>query len=131
MVAHASELHGQELHHAEGHGGGPKRSVWLRGSWVRAFWVSAVMGLAAAGGNRFAWFPDGRSFAYVGSGGSAGTRLWIRSLDALDATPIAGTDGAVCPFTSPDGTQVGFVTRAPFTLRTAPARPPYALLLAA
>ena len=79
-------------------------------------------GLAAAGGNRFAWFPDGRSFAYVGSGGSAGTRLWIRSLDALDATPVAGTDGAVCPFTSPDGTQVGFVTRAPFTLRTAPAQ---------
>ena len=40
---------------------------------------------------------------------SAGqSRLWVRSLDSLNATPLAGTDGAAYPFWSPDGTRIGF-----------------------
>ena len=32
----------------------------------------------------------------------------MRSLDSLNATAVAGTDGAKQPFWSPDGTSIGF-----------------------
>jgi hypothetical protein len=38
-----------------------------------------------------------------------GNRLWLRRLDQLDATPIAGTEGGSSPFFSPDGERVGFI----------------------
>lgn len=34
--------------------------------------------------------------------------LWIRSFDDVDARVIEGTDGALCPFWSPDSRSVGF-----------------------
>ncbi len=61
-----------------------------------------------AGGARIALSPDGRAMAYIGPAES-GTRLWLRRIDQLDATPIAGTEGASNPFFSPDGRRVGFV----------------------
>jgi eukaryotic-like serine/threonine-protein kinase len=60
--------------------------------------------------------PDGQSVAFVG-GGSAGlaigsltpaTALWVRRLGALEATKLAGTDGATLPFWSPDSQQIAF-----------------------
>jgi len=60
------------------------------------------------GGARIALSPDGRALVYSGPG-DGGTRLWLRRLDQLDATPIAGTEGAASPFFSPDGQRVGFV----------------------
>jgi serine/threonine-protein kinase len=36
------------------------------------------------------------------------SRLFIRSLHSLEATPLAGTEGAVNPFFSPDGLEVAF-----------------------
>lgn len=45
--------------------------------------------------------PDGRMLAISASEGGR-SRLWIRPLDALDATPLAGTDDATYPFWSPD-----------------------------
>jgi serine/threonine-protein kinase len=60
-----------------------------------------------AGGARIALSRDGRALAYMGPA-EAGTRLWLRRLDQLDATPIPGTDGASMPFFSPDGKRVGF-----------------------
>ncbi|MGH7628342.1 MAG: TolB family protein, partial [Gemmatimonadales bacterium] len=52
--------------------------------------------------------PDGRKLVYVGPGeGSA--RLWLRELEKLRPTPIPGTEGAVSPFFSPDGRQLGFI----------------------
>src|SRR5262249_3312102 len=39
-------------------------------------------------------------------------QLWIRPLDSLTARPLDGTDGAMFPFWSPDGRQIGF-HRAP------------------
>jgi eukaryotic-like serine/threonine-protein kinase len=77
-------------------------------------------GLAPVGGTRLVWSPDGRAFIYVGTGSGGGTQLWLRSLDALSATPIAGTDGATSPFFSPDGQRVGFVTTTPFSVRVVP-----------
>jgi len=51
--------------------------------------------------------PDGRILAFVtGSGGPS--QLWVRSMDALDARPLAGTEGATYPFWSPDGAYLGF-----------------------
>ena len=73
-------------------------------------------GLTAPGGTRLAWAADGRSFVYVGPG-NGGTQLWRRSLDALDAAPIPGTEGATSPFFSPDGTHLGYITLNPFEVR--------------
>jgi serine/threonine-protein kinase len=53
--------------------------------------------------------PDGRTLVYVGS--SDGTvRLYARQLDTFDVRPLAGTEGALHPFFSPDGRSVGFLT---------------------
>jgi eukaryotic-like serine/threonine-protein kinase len=35
--------------------------------------------------------------------------LWLRPLDALDAQQLAGTEGGVSPFWSPDGRSIGFI----------------------
>jgi len=63
-----------------------------------------------------AWFPsispDGRTVAYVAplvAGGADG--LWIRSLDSAGARPLAGTEGAVLPFWSPDSQFIAFSAR--------------------
>ncbi|MGH7511298.1 MAG: protein kinase domain-containing protein, partial [Gemmatimonadales bacterium] len=61
-----------------------------------------------SGGGRIALSPDGRALAYLGPA-EGGSQLWLRRLDQLDATPIAGTQGASNPFFSPDGQRVGFV----------------------
>ncbi|MBL0169823.1 MAG: protein kinase [Gemmatimonadaceae bacterium] len=52
--------------------------------------------------------PDGRTLVYLGSEG-AGRRLWVRPLDRLDATPLAGTENADAPSVSPDGTRIAFL----------------------
>jgi Tol biopolymer transport system component len=53
--------------------------------------------------------PDGRTIVYVGS--SNGTvRLYARQLDTFEVRPLAGTEGALHPFFSPDGRSVGFLT---------------------
>ncbi len=51
--------------------------------------------------------PDGRNLAFV-AGSSSPDEVWIRAMDALDARPLAGTDGATYPFWSPDGAYLGF-----------------------
>ena len=53
--------------------------------------------------------PDGRTLVYIGiSGGTS--RLFARQLDSFDVRPLAGTEGALHPFFSPDGRSVGFLT---------------------
>ncbi len=46
--------------------------------------------------------PDGKTLVYVGS------RLFVRSLDREEIKSIAGSEGGVSPFFSPDGLWVGF-----------------------
>lgn len=53
---------------------------------------------------RLAISPDGRKLVYV-----ANNRLYLRTLDALDAVELPGTQGAMSPFFSPDGEWVGFL----------------------
>jgi serine/threonine protein kinase len=55
----------------------------------------------------FAISPDGRRLVFVAyDQGQA--RLWLRPLDATTAQPLAGTDGAMYPFWSPDSRALGF-----------------------
>ncbi|HEY9382412.1 MAG TPA: protein kinase [Gemmatimonadales bacterium] len=72
--------------------------------------------LLAPGGTRLAWSPDGEAFVYTGPG-KGKSQLWLRKLDELQATPIAGSDGATSPVFSPDGKDIGFVTLSPFTVK--------------
>jgi len=52
--------------------------------------------------------PDGSQVAYVATRGNV-QQLFLRPMDGLEARPIAGTEGAVNPFFSPDGQWLGFV----------------------
>ena len=82
--------------------------------------LGAGKALASVGGVRLAWSPDGRAFVYVGVGPRGTPLLYLRSLNSLEATPIAGTDGADSPFFSPDGQQVGFLENSPYSMRVVP-----------
>ena len=54
-----------------------------------------------------AFAPDESHIAYVATRGG-GSQLFVRSLSALDPVPLAGTEGALTPFFSPDGQWIGF-----------------------
>jgi Tol biopolymer transport system component/predicted Ser/Thr protein kinase len=51
--------------------------------------------------------PDGTHLAYVARQGGV-QQLYIRAMDTLEARPIAGTEGAINPFFSPNGQWLGF-----------------------
>jgi len=67
--------------------------------------------------------PDGKLMAFVGREGDAGKvwdlskRLWIQRLDSTEATPLAGTEGAVNPFWAPDSHNLAFFTVLPGELK--------------
>ncbi|MGH3373189.1 MAG: protein kinase domain-containing protein, partial [Actinoallomurus sp.] len=62
--------------------------------------------------------PDGNRMVYVGAA-DGGTKLWLREHDKLRPLPIAGTENALSPFFSPDGSQVAYILNGR-TLRIAP-----------
>ena len=64
--------------------------------------VSASTGVAS-----FAIAPDGGRIVYV-AGGIGSRQLYLRDMSSVEATPIAGTEGASTPFFSPDGQRIGF-----------------------
>jgi Tol biopolymer transport system component/predicted Ser/Thr protein kinase len=58
----------------------------------------------------FALSPDGQRLAFLATVGSD-SRIWIRSINSLDAAPLAGTEGATRfspPCWSPDGAFIAF-----------------------
>jgi Tol biopolymer transport system component len=54
--------------------------------------------------------PDGRRLAFRARDES-GYRIWIRSLDSLEAHPLAGTEGGTGMFWSPDSRYLAFAAR--------------------
>jgi serine/threonine protein kinase len=52
--------------------------------------------------------PDGRRLAFSASTPDGRTVLWVRSLDALAANPLPGTEGGAFPFWSPDSRLIAF-----------------------
>ena len=57
--------------------------------------------------NHAALSPDGNSVALVAYKNNARS-LWVRKLDETEPHALAGTEGAVQPFWSPDGKSIGF-----------------------
>ena len=75
--------------------------------------VEVSTGVRLTESSTFAISPDGRRLVFAGSGADGVVRLWVRSLDASDARPLAGTEvalgGEVPPmFWSPDSRFVAF-----------------------
>jgi serine/threonine-protein kinase len=54
--------------------------------------------------------PDGSTIVYSARGEDRKTQLYWRKLGSFESTPIAGTDGALSPFFSPNGQWLGFVS---------------------
>jgi serine/threonine protein kinase/Tol biopolymer transport system component len=75
------------------------------------FAVSPPQGTAFRdGGGILNVSPDGRSIVFV-AGADGQTLLWLRPLDSTAARPLAGTDGAINPFWSPDSRFVAFFAK--------------------
>ncbi len=68
--------------------------------------------LPTPGGSRtaLAWTPDGQTLVFVGRRGGV-QQLYMRRLDAAEARPLAGTEGAQAPAVSADGQWVAFWAR--------------------
>jgi eukaryotic-like serine/threonine-protein kinase len=65
------------------------------------------MGQGRPSRTTMAFAPDGRSLVFSAERNGR-VQLYVRRLDALEATPIAGTEGASNPFLSPTGDAVAF-----------------------
>jgi serine/threonine-protein kinase len=72
--------------------------------------VGAPISLNISQGASAVLSPQGDRLVFVGQPrtGSGGQRLYLRRMETLVTTPIAGTDGAMNPFFSPDGEWLGF-----------------------
>jgi serine/threonine-protein kinase len=53
--------------------------------------------------------PDGTQIAYTARV-AQGTRVFLRQLGGFDSTPVAGSEGGIGPFFSPDGQWLGFAS---------------------
>jgi Tol biopolymer transport system component len=56
--------------------------------------------------------PDGATLALVASGPDGKRQIWVRRMDGFAVQPLAGTEGATCPFWSPDSKFIGFFADA-------------------
>jgi Tol biopolymer transport system component len=52
--------------------------------------------------------PDGHHLAFMASGVSGGSMIWLRALDSLTPRPLPGTEEAVSAFWSPDSRFLAF-----------------------
>src|SRR5260221_7128929 len=93
------------------------------------FVVQAPPGTAIRGRaeeTTFAVSPDGTRLA-ISATENGRRRLWIRPLDSLDAKPLEGTDDALSPLWSPDGTKIAFVAAKKLKVISADGGPPQTL----
>jgi Tol biopolymer transport system component len=71
--------------------------------------------------------PDGTRIAFVARRTDGMTSLFVRPLDAINALPVAGTEGAVMPFWSPDSRMLGFFASGKLKKIAATGGPPLTL----
>jgi len=75
----------------------------LNAGGTSSFWIPTPGGSRTA----LAWTPDGQALVFVGRRGGV-QQLYTRRLDAAEARPLAGTEGAHVPAVSVDGEWVAF-----------------------
>ena len=81
------------------------------------FAIEAPPGLSLAGPAasmsvpQLAVSPDGRHVAFLVANAQGQSSLWLRTLDTQESRPLAGTEGAVDPFWSPDSRSIGFLSQ--------------------
>src|SRR5256714_3398716 len=68
--------------------------------------------------------PNGRLLAFLAARPGEDTRLWVRSFDSLNARELAGTDGALGPFWSPDSQFLGFFAQGQLKTVSLRGEPP-------
>jgi eukaryotic-like serine/threonine-protein kinase len=72
--------------------------------------------------------PDGRKLAFITTDANGNSHLWVRSLGALEARPLDGTEGASgWPIWSPDSSFVAFVAGGKLVKIEASGGPPQTL----
>ena len=74
---------------------------------LTGFDLDASMGLGRPSRTAMVFAPDGRSMVFSAERNGR-VQLYMRRLDQLEATPVAGTEGASNPFFSPNGESIGF-----------------------
>jgi serine/threonine protein kinase/Tol biopolymer transport system component len=52
--------------------------------------------------------PDGSAVAFAATGADGKIALWVRPMNSMESHKLAGTDGAIFPFWSPDGRSLAF-----------------------
>jgi serine/threonine-protein kinase len=67
-----------------------------------------ITGGVGYNGSALALAPDGRTLVVAGTDEDGRQRLYQRSLERFEPTPMAGTEGGSVPFFSPDGEWIGF-----------------------
>jgi serine/threonine protein kinase/Tol biopolymer transport system component len=70
--------------------------------------------------------PDGKSIVFVANRQQS-FQLWLRPIDALEARPIDGSEGAAFPFWSPDSRNIGFFANGKLKKVSATGGPPLVL----
>jgi serine/threonine protein kinase/Tol biopolymer transport system component len=71
--------------------------------------------------------PDGRTLAFTARGADGSIRLYVRSLDSMQARALSGTEGAQYPFWSPDSRFVAFFAQQKLKKIEASGGPPAVL----
>jgi Tol biopolymer transport system component len=70
--------------------------------------IGADASLYTTNGSSAILSPDGTRLALIATGSDQKRRIYVRSLDQLQATVLSGTENAGDPFFSPDGQWIGF-----------------------
>jgi eukaryotic-like serine/threonine-protein kinase len=138
QTAHDAKLQLQWIMEGGSQAGLPAPVVARRKNREKLAWTVAALAVAAAAAFGFGYFrraprpphtmrfdvdvppdvttidmprisPDGRTLAFDASDGTGKSRIWIRPLKALQAHPLAGTEGTKRPFWSPDSRYLAFI----------------------
>ncbi len=71
--------------------------------------------------------PDGSRVAFAARRDDGITMLYVRPLESIKALPLSGTEGASCPFWSPDSRMLGFFASGKLRKIDASGGPPLSL----